>query len=102
MLIDFGVSKQLTVNYLTQIGTITGTLGYAPLEQMRGTVYPASDLYSLGLTSLRLLTGCFLKSDGSNELYDSLDGVWAWQEKLKERGGTVSDRLRQILDKLLE
>lgn len=56
MLIDFGVSKQATGTIIGKVGTTVGTHGYAPLEQMRGQVFPASDLYSLGVTCIRLLT----------------------------------------------
>ncbi len=42
MLIDFGVSKQVTATLLGQAGTTVGTPGYAPLEQIRGQAYPAS------------------------------------------------------------
>ena len=49
VLVDFGVAKQGSQSELAQSGTITGTQGYAPLEQIwRGQAYPASDLYSLG------------------------------------------------------
>jgi serine/threonine protein kinase len=56
-LIYFGVSKQITNTILTSIGTSIGTYGYAPSEQLRGVVFPSSDLYSLGVTCIRLLTG---------------------------------------------
>lgn len=102
VLIDFGVSKQLTGSTLTQRGTVTGTPGYVPLEQLRGQVYPASDLYSLGVTCIRLLTGCFLAADGTDELYDPLEGVWVWESKLAEGGKQVSDRLSHILNRLLQ
>jgi serine/threonine protein kinase len=39
-LIDFGVSKEVGGSVLTRVGTITGTPGYAPPEQMRGKVFP--------------------------------------------------------------
>ena len=101
MLIDFGVSKQVRATLLGQAGTTVGTLGYAPLEQMRGQVYPASDLYSLGVTCIRLLTQCLPKEDGSDELYDSLAGRWIWKDRLSS-SKTISPQLRQVLDKLLQ
>ena len=57
MLIDFGVSKQATATILGQMGTTVGTPGYVPVEQMRGQVFPASDLYRLGVTCIRFLKG---------------------------------------------
>jgi formylglycine-generating enzyme required for sulfatase activity len=100
VLIDFGVAKQWAGTLLSQGGTMTGTPGYAPVEQMRGVAYPASDLYSLAVTCIRLLTGCFPQYDGSDELYDALESCWRWREKLPV-GVTVSSELGQVLDKLL-
>ncbi len=58
VLIDFGASKQLTQTVMTGQGTMIGSLGYAPLEQMQGgEAYPASDLFSLGATCFHLLSG---------------------------------------------
>ena len=70
-LIDFGVSKETSGSIVTKIGTITGTPGFAPLEQFRGMSYPNSDLYSLAVTCVRLLTGHFQKNDNSDELFDA-------------------------------
>jgi WD40 repeat protein len=98
MLIDFGIAKQLTESGGAQPGTRIGTEGYAPIEQLRtGQVYPASDLYSLGATCIHLLTG--MKPE---ELYNPLEGRWIWREYLHKRGGTISDRLGQMLDKMLK
>ncbi len=98
VLIDFGVSKLLTGTSMGQVGTRIGTEGYAPIEQMRsGRAYPASDLYSLGATSIHLFTQ--VKPD---DLYDPLSGSWLWREHLAQKGRTVSDRLGYILDKMLK
>ncbi len=52
--IDFGVARSLdrTVNS----GTLAGTVGYMPPEQLAGQVDLTSDLYALGATALHLLT----------------------------------------------
>lgn len=99
VLIDFGIAKQLTTDSGTaQPGTRIGTEGFAPLEQLRsGQVYPASDLYSLGATCIYLMTQ--MKPDS---LYNPLDGRWIWQDYLLKKGRKVSDRLAQILDKMLQ
>ncbi len=102
ILIDFGVAKQAAGTLLTrQQGTTVGTHGYAPMEQMRGVVYPASDLYSLAVTCVRLMTGEFPKADGSDALYDVIEARWMWRENLP-LGASVSVQLGQILDKLLK
>lgn len=101
MLIDFGVSKQVTATLLGQAGTTVGTHGYAPMEQMRGQVYPASDLYSLGVTCIRLMTQCLPKEDGSDDLYDALNGRWILQKRLPP-GTTITSQLKQVLNKLLQ
>lgn len=98
VLIDFGIAKQLRDTTQIQPGTRIGTEGYAPLEQLRsGQVYPASDVYSLGATCIHLLTG--IKPE---ELYNPLQGRWIWHEFLLKKGINVSDRLTQILDKMLK
>lgn len=56
VLIDFGISKELSTTVMT-IGTTVGTLGYAPPEQMTyGESYPGSDIYACGATCIHLLT----------------------------------------------
>ncbi len=93
VLIDFGLAKQLSPDDIARTGTKLGTEGYAPLEQLRsGKAYPASDLYSLGMTSLNLMTKCI-----PGELYDPLQG-WIWREMLQSQG--VSEHLIRILDKM--
>jgi serine/threonine protein kinase len=97
VLVDFGVAKQGTQSELATSGTITGTQGYAPLEQIwRGQAFPASDLYSLGVTCIHLLTQV-----PPDRLFDSNAGQWIWRQVLAKKGGSVSDELGEILDKML-
>jgi serine/threonine protein kinase len=63
VLIDFGSSYQSYIALSQRQSPRIATVGYASPEQMRGEVCPASDLYSLGLTCLRLYTGCFPDPD---------------------------------------
>ncbi len=100
ILIDFGVSKQVTGTIFNQQGTSVGTPGYIPLEQLRGTAYPASDLYSLGVTCVILLTGCLPKGDGSSDLYNPIEGSWIWKERLPAEIN-INPILEQILNKML-
>ncbi len=98
MLVDFGVAKHITGLSEAQTGTITGTAGYAPIEQIRsGKAYPASDLYSLGVTCIHLLTGAVLK-----DLFDALECKWIWRSHLAQKGIKVSQKLATILNKLLK
>ena len=55
-LVDFGAVQDIYRNTVSLGKTFVGTLGYMSLEQLRGNVTPASDLFSLGGTLLFLLT----------------------------------------------
>jgi serine/threonine protein kinase len=55
-LVDFG-SVQTSANKDGGTITIVGSYGYMPLEQFGGQTRAASDLYSLGMTLIYLLTG---------------------------------------------
>ncbi|MCG5057105.1 MAG: serine/threonine protein kinase [Limnoraphis sp. WC205] len=98
VLVDFGIAKQSQNIFQLQTGTMTGTVGYAPLEQIRGgKAYPASDLYSLGMTCIHLLTQV-----PPNQLFDSFTGELIWRSHLQQKGKTISSKLDKILDKLLQ
>jgi serine/threonine protein kinase len=76
MLIDFGISKQTSSTIATKMGTIAGTPGYAPPEQMRGLTHPSGDLYSLAVTAIRMLTGYIPEEKNGttvDELFDILN-----------------------------
>ncbi len=55
-LVDFGSVQTLASKEGGTI-TIVGSYGYIPLEQFGGQTVPASDLYSLGMTLIYLVTG---------------------------------------------
>lgn len=55
-LVDFG-SVQTVANKDNGTITIVGTYGYIPLEQFGGQTTVVSDLYSLGMTLIYLVTG---------------------------------------------
>jgi serine/threonine protein kinase len=96
VLIDFGVAKLLTDQVLLKTGTIIGSPEYMPPEQIRGKAFWASDLYSLGVTCIHLLTEV-----PPLDMFDSINGCWVWRDFLP-KGTQVSDRLGRILDKLLQ
>ena len=84
--IDFGIAKQLDPEGGGKPGTKIGTEGYSPIEQLRGgQAYPASDLYSLGVICIFLLTGV-----PPDELYNPLTGRWPWREQLAQWHDTLS------------
>lgn len=78
VLIDFGVVKEIVTRFHspeTDMPTTVGKLGYAPSEQMQtGRAYPNSDLYSLAVSAIVLMTG-----REPQELYDDRNLVWNWQ-----------------------
>ena len=55
-LVDFG-SVQVTAGKDSGTRTIVGSYGYMPLEQFGGQTTISSDLYSLGMTLIYLITG---------------------------------------------
>ncbi len=106
VLIDFGGAKQVTQTSIARQATVIYTIGYAPTEQMAGFACQASDLYSLGVTCVRLLTQCLPRRDAYGQihdlLYDPMSGQWLWREYLLQKGVNISDELGQILDNLLK
>lgn len=97
ILIDFGIAKLISATSLQQTGTMVGTPAYVAPEQLRGKAMPASDLYSLGVTCVHLLTNISSPLD----LYDIVEARWGWRDYLLP-DNQVSDALGRILDKLLQ
>jgi serine/threonine protein kinase len=96
MLIDFGVSRVFTETAMIGGATIVGTPEFMAPETTRGKVLPASDLYSLGVTCLRLLT-----QQSTTDLFDVMEEKWSWRKAIP-RGVYVTHRLGKILDKLID
>jgi len=93
VLVDFGAAKQATQTLLGKTGTMIGSPEYTAPEQARGKPVFASDIYSLSVTCLNLLTLC-----SSFDLQNG-DGEWVWRDFLN--GNKVSKELRDILDRSL-
>lgn len=96
ILIDFGAVKETMSTVITNSGNssrsiVIGTPGFMPVEQMAGRPMYASDIYSLGLTAIYLLTGK-LPSEMEN---DPATGNVNWQPLVPN----VSPQLIGILDK---
>jgi serine/threonine protein kinase len=96
VLIDFGVAKRVTATALLYTGTTIGSPEYMPPEQSRGKAVPASDLYSLGVTCIHLLTGI-----SPFDLFDISSDRWVWRDYLPS-GVKINPRLGQILDRLIQ
>lgn len=100
-LIDFGGVKQVItqfqqVNSASGAGyssqpTVVTKEGYSAPELRHGECYPSSDLYSLAVTAIVLLTG-----KSPKDIFDSYSLAWKWRAYTH-----VGDRLASILDKML-
>jgi len=94
VLVDFGAAKSATQTALGLTGTRIGTAGYMAPEQANGKPIHASDIYSLGVTCL-----CLLTQVEPIDLFDDSEFEWVWREHLKT---SVSSELGQILDKMIQ
>ena len=94
-LIDFGSVRQVAKTAMQMSGVATGTQiykpGFSPREQLRGEVSPSTDLYSLAVTTLVLVTG-----RSPLELYDDQSDHWHWRQFVR-----FNPTLEQLLDHML-
>jgi serine/threonine protein kinase len=93
-LVDFGAAKfAASARAGGRTGTVIGSAAYTAPEQLRGKAVFASDIYSLGVTCIHLLT-----QTSPFDLIDSGSGGWVWRDYLQT---PVSEDLGHILDKML-
>ncbi|RAM53108.1 MAG: serine/threonine protein kinase [Hapalosiphonaceae cyanobacterium JJU2] len=92
-LVDFSTAKLLSEQQISAPKSLVSP-EYAAPEQIQGHAVFASDLYSLGVTCIYLLTHI-----SPFDLFDIANNSWIWQQYLTVK---VSDRLVKILDKLIE
>ncbi|MGD1716132.1 GUN4 domain-containing protein [Dapis sp. BLCC M172] len=96
VLVDFGAAKVIPkTQRRTVTGTVIGSAEYCAPEQSMGKAKSGSDLYSLGVTCLHLLTQM-----NPFDLYDVMEMEWVWRDCLN--GNFVSDELGKVLDSLVE
>jgi len=88
-LVDLGAAKVATGTALARTGTTIGSAEYTAPEQLRGKAVFASDIYSLGMTCLHLLTGV-----SPFNLYNADEGRLAWQDYLR---APIDQQLSRIL-----
>lgn len=92
VLVDFGAAK--VVEGLRETGTVIGSPEFVAPEQIRGQAVYASDLYSLGVTCIYLLTKI-----SPFDLFDINRDAWVWRDFLKV---PIDPKLSRILDKMIE
>jgi len=95
VLVDFGASKYIYEQALLEkTGTVIGSAGYVAPEQALGKAVFASDIFSLGVTCLHLLTG-----QHPFDLYSVSDDAWAWKPFVQT---PVSKRFARVLDRMVK
>lgn len=94
VLVDFGAAKVVTSLDGLRGDPIIGSAEYVAPEQARGKAVFASDLYSLGVTCIHLLTGL-----SPFDLIESVNNTWVWQQFLNT---PISPALSQLLDHLIQ
>ena len=94
ILVDFGTSAKIIPSSLHQTRTIVGSPEYIAPEQLRGKATISSDIYSLGVTCLYLLTGI-----SPFDLYSDREDTWVWRDYLGDN--SIDAQLAQIIDKMI-
>ena len=95
VLVDFGAAKVATETALQRTATMIGSPEYTAPEQARRKPVYASDIYSLGMTCLYLLTKI-----APFDLFSDSENKWVWRQFLN--GILISDEFGRILDKMIE
>jgi serine/threonine protein kinase len=94
-LVDFGAAKFMTPLNRSVTGTVIGSAEYVAPEQGNGKAVNASDLYSLGVSCIYLLTGI-----SPFDLFDVGEHEWIWRQYLVNN--PIGNELGNILDNLIE
>ncbi|UJB69404.1 tetratricopeptide repeat protein [Acaryochloris sp. 'Moss Beach'] len=97
VLIDFGVAKPIPDPAKELSGTVLGSPGFAPYEQMRlGIATPSGDLFGLGASCFYLLSQTSPSTLATEHGYSWLE---SWHSYVSQ---PLSPLLRQVLSQLLQ
>ena len=96
VLIDFGIVKEAIATAIPQNSklaqsAVLGTPGYMSSEQAAGRPVYSSDLYSLGLTAIFLLTG----KTPQQLTHDPHTGEMLWRKELSSLSSNLAEVLEQ-------
>lgn len=109
VLVDFGTAILTSDSDTITHEILTGSAEYAAPEQIKGEIFTNSDIYSLGVTCIHLLTQI-----SPFDLFDSINNIWIWRDYLNlldtsEQNSNItnwktpgiSNTLGKIIDKML-
>lgn len=91
-LVDFSAAKTTSKTALAKTGTLIGSVAYTAPEQLRGKAIIASDIYSLGMICVHLMTLI-----EPFDLFSSSQGL-VWKDYLTH---PVSKAFQGIIDKMV-
>jgi ribosomal protein L40E len=94
ILVNFSAAREIPVN--SNQTSREGTIGYMPVEHFLGNPQTSSDIYSLGMTVIQMIT----KVEPWN-LHRLPDGEIEWQIHVKEKP-VISNELSEILNKMIK
>jgi len=94
VLVDFGDGSGSHGYSFATTGAVSGSAEYAAPEKTQGQATSSSDLYSLGVTCIYMLTQV-----PPFDMFDIKADAWVWRDYLKT---PVSYSLGQILDKMVQ
>ncbi|BAZ39222.1 serine/threonine protein kinase [Calothrix sp. NIES-4101] len=102
VLIDFGAVRELMGTVINSQGStkssiVIGTPGYMPSEQAAGRPIYSSDLYSLGMTAIYLLTGKQPQELETNPQ----TGEVVWQEHLSNIHPNINSKFIAFIDRAI-
>ena len=98
---DFGLAKLTSYGTITPVGSLFGTLAYAPPEQLRGEETSArSDVFSLGATLYHLFTG--LSPRPGNDIAQLIERAQSRPAAAATVRADIPKRLSTVLHRMLD